>query len=120
MRLYSRTGATALEHPVHGRIEADPVHGGFDLPEELAEELQSFPTWETDVARQHRLIAEEMERRKDPATLLDAVQQLVQAAQAVGAARQESGAAGQAEESAPAKAARGRKAAASRPDPSSE
>jgi hypothetical protein len=38
--------------------------------------------WETDIERQHRLIAEEAARRADPRTLLDAVEQLVQAAQA--------------------------------------
>ncbi|MFE2407118.1 hypothetical protein ACFXDE_02105 [Kitasatospora sp. NPDC059408] len=114
MRLYSRTGATALDHPHHGRIEADPGHGGFDLPEELAEELRSFPAWETDVERQQRLVAEEIERRKDPATLLDAVQQLVQAAQAANAAKQET--AGFDEDRGPAKPARARKAAASRPE----
>jgi hypothetical protein len=37
--------------------------------------------WETDVERQQRLIGEELERRKDPATLLSAVEQLVKAAQ---------------------------------------
>ncbi|MFJ9771231.1 hypothetical protein ACIRVF_08300 [Kitasatospora sp. NPDC101157] len=114
MRLYSRTGATALDDPRHGRIEADPDHGGFDLPEELAEELRGFPAWETDVERQQRLVIEEIERRKDPATLLDAVQQLVRAAQTVNAAKQASTA-----DETPAKASRARKASAARPDGSS-
>lgn len=86
MRLYSRTGATALDDPAHGHFEPGP-DGAFDLPDELAGRLHGFctrgqPAWETDVERQRRLVAEEIERRKDPATLLDAVQQLVAAAQA--------------------------------------
>jgi hypothetical protein len=86
MRLYSRTGATAVDTP-EGHFDAGE-DGAFDLPETVARQMHSFhvngePLWETDIERQHRLIAEEMERRKDPATLLDAVQQLVQAAQAV-------------------------------------
>jgi hypothetical protein len=87
MRLYSRTGATALDDPEHGHFEAGP-HGGFDLPDDLSDRLHRFhipghgPAWETDVERQHRLMSEELERRKDPATLLQAVEQLVAAASA--------------------------------------
>lgn len=90
MRLYTRAGATALDHPVFGHFDADE-QGGFDFPNELSDELHSFhpggrPAWETDVERQHRLIGEELERRKDPATLLGVVEQLMRAAQAAGAA----------------------------------
>lgn len=90
MRLYSRTGAAALDHADHGHFEAGP-DGSFDLPEDLATELHRFhvgkqPMWEDDVERQHRLIREEMERRKDPATLLAAVEQLVSAASSTAAA----------------------------------
>ncbi|MGW2371667.1 hypothetical protein [Kitasatospora sp. NPDC001683] len=112
MRLYSRTGATALDDPRHGRIEADPSHGGFDLPEELAEELRGFPAWETDVERQQRLVIEEIERRKDPATLLDAVQQLVQAAQTVNAVKQVA----EVDEAVPARSSRARRTSSARPD----
>lgn len=85
MRLYTRTGATALNDPEFGPFEADE-QGSFLLPDELAERLRRFhvagkPAWETDVERQRRLIQEELERRKDPATLLNAVEQLVKAAQ---------------------------------------
>lgn len=84
MRLYSRTGATALDDPEYGHFDAGPS-GGFDLPDDLSDRLHGFhvagqPMWETDVERQHRLINEELERRKDPATLLAAVEQLVNAA----------------------------------------
>jgi hypothetical protein len=86
MRLYTRTGATALDDPEFGHFEASE-DGGFDLPEELSERLHGFhlggrPAWETDIERQRRLMTEEMERRKDPATLLSAVEQIMRAAQA--------------------------------------
>lgn len=86
MRLYTRTGATALDDPEYGHFDADDA-GGFDFPNELSDRLHGFaangrPMWETDVERQQRLIAEELERRKDPATLLDAVQQILNAAKA--------------------------------------
>lgn len=85
MRLYTRTGAVALDHPEFGHFDADD-QGGFDLPDELSDRLHRFayqgkPAWETDVERQQRLMAEELERRKDPATLLGVVEQLMRAAQ---------------------------------------
>ena len=84
MRLYTRTGVTAIDDPEFGHFEAGD-QGGFDFPEELSVRLHRFhdggrPAWESDVERQQRLIHEELERRKDPATLLAAVEQLVQAA----------------------------------------
>lgn len=89
MRLFTRTGATALDHPAFGHFDADEL-GGFDFPNELSDQLHGFsaggrPLWETDIERQHRTIREELERRRDPATLMDAVAQLVSAAQAVAA-----------------------------------
>jgi hypothetical protein len=89
MRLYTRTGAIALDDPEYGHFDADP-DGGFDFPDDLSDRLHRFavrgqPAWETDIERQHRLIGEELERRKDPATLLQAVEQLVKAAQSVAA-----------------------------------
>jgi len=84
MRLYPRAGQTAIDDPEYGHFDAGP-DGGFDLPEDLAERLRRFhvdkaPVWETDIERQARLLNEELERRKDPATLLAAVEQLVAAA----------------------------------------
>lgn len=92
MRLYTRTGATTVDHPEYGHFDVDP-DGWVDLPEELAEQLHRFhmagkPMWETDLERQNRLVSEELERRKDPATLLSAVEQLVKAAGQVGPAQQ--------------------------------
>jgi hypothetical protein len=107
MRLYTRTGATALDDPEYGHFEAN-ADGAFDLPDDVSGRLHSFhiggkPAWETDIERQARLFAEEAERRKDPASLLDAVEQIMRAAQATQTAP----------EPAPtAKATRARKAAA--------
>jgi hypothetical protein len=89
MRLYTRTGAVALDDPEYGTFHADE-NGGFDFPDEVSDRLHSFhhrgePMWETDTERQRRQVVEEMERRKDPATLLSAVEQLVRAAQATAA-----------------------------------
>ncbi|MEW2301977.1 hypothetical protein AB0958_18720 [Streptomyces sp. NPDC006655] len=89
MRLYTLTGATALDDAEYGKFEADE-NGGFDFPDDVSDRLVSFhvggrPMWETDTERQRRLVLEEMDRRKDPATLLSAVEQLVRAAQATAA-----------------------------------
>ncbi len=108
MQLFSRYGATAVDDATHGHIEANE-DGSFDFPDELGRQLHSFAVngkklWETHIERQHRQIAEEVERRKDPATLLDAVNKLVEAAQAAPAPA-----------AAPAKAPRSRKPAAAPP-----
>ncbi|NUR01366.1 MAG: hypothetical protein HOY79_34025 [Streptomyces sp.] len=89
MRLYSRTGATRLDDPEHGSFDAD-AQGGFDFPDEVSDRIRGFhlhgkPLWEDDIQRQQRLIEEELERRKDPATLLSAVEALVKAAGAASA-----------------------------------
>lgn len=85
MRLYSRTGALVVEAP-EGHFE--PVDdGGFDLPGPLSDRLHGVAVagqrqWETSIERQQRLITEEAARRADPATLLEAVNKLVAAAEA--------------------------------------
>jgi hypothetical protein len=87
MRLYTRTGATALTDPDTGRIYEADAQGGFDFPDDLSDRLHRFAVrgqrmWETDIERQRRLMSEELERRKDPATLLSAVEQILNAAKA--------------------------------------
>ena len=86
MRLYSLIGATAVTADNGNQYEPGD-DGGFDLPDPLATAQLAFhsagkPMWETGPQRRERLLGEELERRKDPATLLDAVNQLVAAAQA--------------------------------------
>ncbi len=85
MRLYTRAGATTIDDPEYGHFDASP-DGGFDLPEDLALRLHAFhiggqPAWETDLERQRRLMTEELDRRRDPANLLAAVEQIINAGQ---------------------------------------
>lgn len=80
MRLYTLTGATQVDDPVHGSFEAG-AEGAFEFPNELSARLHAFhvggeKAWETDAERADRLQAEQLERMRDPATLLAAVQAL--------------------------------------------
>ena len=90
MRLYSLTGATAVDDAEFGHISpADD--GGFDLPGPLADRLhrtaiRGVRQWEDAIERQRRLIAEELERRRDPAALLTAVEQIIAAGKVAGQA----------------------------------
>lgn len=93
MRLYSRVSATSVTGP-DGTVYTPGDDGAFNLPEDFGQQQHSFhvgalPLWEDEIERGSRLVAEEIERRKDPAALLDAVQQIVAAAQAAAAAREE-------------------------------
>lgn len=83
MRLYSRTGAVALDDPDHGHFDADD-QGGFDFPEPLSERLRRFhapsgPLWESEAERQQRLVGEERARSQDPGVMLALMQRLVAA-----------------------------------------
>jgi hypothetical protein len=80
MKLYTRTGASTVDDQEHGTFEAGP-DGGFDFPDELSNRLRIVHiagqrAWEDEGQRHQRLVAEELERRKDPASLYDAVQAL--------------------------------------------
>lgn len=80
MRLYSLTGAGAVDDPEFGHIEA-AEDGGFDFPGPLADRLHSSGVrgarqWEDALERSLRLIREEAARRADPATLLEAVEKI--------------------------------------------
>lgn len=82
MRLYSLTGALALDDAEHGHIEPGP-DGSFILPDEFGARLlrthvDGKPVWESDEGRDARFRAEEAERRADPATLLAEVQRLTE------------------------------------------
>jgi hypothetical protein len=86
VRLYARIEGTT-EVTCAGVTYKPGNDGGFDFPNEVSDELASFhvrgrPMWEDQIGRQRRLIQEEAARRADPATLLDAVEQLVQQAKA--------------------------------------
>jgi hypothetical protein len=95
MRLYPRAGATAAVDDAGEHFTAGD-DGGFDFPEPVGERLHSTfaagkPLWETQTEQQNRMMGEELERRKDPATLLAAVEQLVAAAKATRPAEAEPG-----------------------------
>lgn len=77
MRLYPLDGTQAITDG--GESYEAGRDGGFDLPEEFGTRLNRFPNWENDIERQERLMAEEMDRRRDPKTLLEAVEKLVRA-----------------------------------------
>ena len=87
MRLYSRTGAASVHHG--GQVYTPGDSGGFDFPDDVSDKLHPFAVrgermWETDIERQRRILGEEMDRRRDPASLYEAVAKLVQAADSVG------------------------------------
>ena len=87
MRLYSRTNAGVVHHG--GQVYKPGESGGFDFPDDVSDVLHPFAVrgermWETDVERQRRILGEEMDRRRDPASLYEAVAKLVQAADSVG------------------------------------
>ena len=86
MRLYSRAGATAIADQGTGKVY-EGKDGAFDMPEALALAQHAFhaggkPLWETDIERQNRDAAENLELARSPEALYEAVQQIVGAAQA--------------------------------------
>ena len=75
MRLYSRTGATTVQHG-DDTFDADPDTGAVEFPAELGahmkrQHIDGQPAWEDDAERQARLDAEDRARRADPASLFD-------------------------------------------------
>lgn len=93
MRLYSRTNAGVVQHD--GQQYTPGESGGFDFPDHVSDVLHPFAVrgqrlWETDIERQQRILGEEMDRRRDPASLYEAVAKLVQAADTVSQAEPKS------------------------------
>jgi hypothetical protein len=92
VRLYSRMNAGAIDDPAFGHFEPGKEHGGFDLPDELADQLHSVhvrkkPAWETEEERDERLHGEESARRRDPETLYAAVADIANIAKELTAAK---------------------------------
>lgn len=90
MRLYTLTGATQVDDPQYGKFEAGP-DGAFDFPNEMSDKMHGFhiggvQAWETDAERATRLAAEELDRLRDPKTLLETIQAMSANQQALVAA----------------------------------
>jgi hypothetical protein len=80
MRLYPRDPSAASVDHDGARYEPGE-DGGFDFPDELGAQMHSChvggkPAWETHAERDARRAGEELERRRDPAALLAAVELL--------------------------------------------
>ncbi len=84
MILFSRTGASVVRH--EGVTYKPGPDGGFAFPDHVSDRLHPFAVrgqrmWETGTERQGRVMSEEMDRRRDPAELYDAVAKIVAAAE---------------------------------------
>lgn len=76
MRLYTKTGASQVDDPEFGSFKAD-ANGAFDgLPDAMYAKLHGRPGWENDQERELRMASEELEKFRDPASLLAAVKEL--------------------------------------------
>lgn len=78
--LHTRSGATGFSHPDFGDFDV-AEDGTVNVPDELARQLlatrvDGVEQWETDIDHRSRLLDEERDRRKDPATLLAEVEKL--------------------------------------------
>ena len=79
MRLYSLVGADSHVTADGARHTPDKA-GGFDFPEEVADQIGGFAVkgkrlWETEGERVERLHGLEMARRRDPASMLTAMEE---------------------------------------------
>lgn len=81
MKLYSRDGATAVTDPNTGETYSVDDDGAIDVPIDFYEALHHVHVdgkrvWENEPERFDRISAQELRRRQDPGTLLDAVEGL--------------------------------------------
>jgi hypothetical protein len=80
MRLYSRTGATAIDAP-EGHFEPEDDGGFGSLPDAVFGRLHGSAVkgrkhWESETERSDRLHGEDMARKRDPASVHDALSEL--------------------------------------------
>lgn len=78
MRLYSQVGADSHVTPDGTRYTPDDV-GGFDFSDEVSDLIGGFAVkgrrlWETETERADRMHGMEMARRRDPSSLLAAME----------------------------------------------
>jgi hypothetical protein len=76
-RLFSLANAGAVDDPEFGHYEPGD-DGSFDFPDELSDRMHRLrhrgrPAWETETERVDRMHGEDLDRRRDPAMLYDAV-----------------------------------------------
>lgn len=81
MRLYTLLDASSVHDEDHGSFDVDPETGAVEVPQELGlllhrTHIGGRKAWEDDAERSTRLAEEDLARRKDPATLLAAVEAL--------------------------------------------
>jgi hypothetical protein len=91
MKLYTLTGASGVSNEDYGDFDVDE-DGSIEVPEAFGVLLRDshiggVKAWEDEIERFHRLAAEDVARRKDPATLLATVEKLVEQQQAAKPAR---------------------------------
>jgi hypothetical protein len=80
MRLYTTTGATRVDDPVHGTFVVGD-NDAFDFPNELSDRLHGVhvrgkAVWETDDERVTRVNEEQLKSVRDPAALYSAVREM--------------------------------------------
>lgn len=76
MRLYNTEGATQVDDPEFGTFAPD-ANGAFDgLPDGMYAKLHGRPGWENEAERTARLAAEQLEKLRDPATMLAEMQKM--------------------------------------------
>jgi hypothetical protein len=76
MRLYNTEGATQVDDPEFGTFKPSTT-GAFDgLPDPMYAKLHGRPGWENEAERATRLAAEQMEKLRDPATMLAELQKM--------------------------------------------
>ena len=76
MRLYNTEGAAQVDDPEYGTFRPD-ASGAFDgLPDGMYAKLHGRPGWENEAQRAARLAAEQMEKLRDPATMLAELQKM--------------------------------------------
>ena len=81
MRLYTLTDAASVGNDDYGDFEV-AQDGSVQVPEPfgqflLAQHTNGEAQWEDDAQRNARLVAEELERRRDPASAYDLLAQIV-------------------------------------------
>ena len=76
MRLYTTDGASRIDDAEFGTFTPDE-NGAFNgLPDPMYAKLHGRPGWENDAERAVRLTAEQMEKLRDPATMLAEMQKM--------------------------------------------